>query len=171
MYTRGLGTPTASQYNVFDWEQLTNFACAPDAGGVRTSDLFDLWISNPTLYQLRYPPPHNHAAATSPVVLSDAAVTEPLLWSATYSESAVSVGNSKPALVGEDMTPVASCPTLVLPGHTRRRCRCCRATQDVAVGAAGPHKTSLSVLLHELRTNTWTARRQSCSLKTPPHSC
>ena len=31
---------------------LTNLLCVPDAGGVQTSDL---WISNPTLYQLSHP--------------------------------------------------------------------------------------------------------------------
>ena len=30
LYTRGLGTPTASQHNIFDSEKLTNFPCAPD---------------------------------------------------------------------------------------------------------------------------------------------
>ena len=48
-----LATPTASQHNAFDSEKtLTNIACAPDAGGVGTSDL---WISNQTLYQLSHP--------------------------------------------------------------------------------------------------------------------
>ena len=32
-------------------ETLTNFSCAPDAGGVRTSDL---WIPNPKVYQLSH---------------------------------------------------------------------------------------------------------------------
>ena len=50
-YTHGaLGTPTASQHNIFDSEKLTNFSCAPD--GIRTSVL---WISSPTLYQLSHP--------------------------------------------------------------------------------------------------------------------
>ena len=50
VYTQqGLGTPTASQHNVFDSETLTYFSCAPGADGVRTSDLLDLWLSNPTL--------------------------------------------------------------------------------------------------------------------------
>ena len=34
----GLGTPTASQRNIF--VRVTIFDCAPDAGGVRTSDLW-----------------------------------------------------------------------------------------------------------------------------------
>ena len=39
VYTRGLGTPTASQHNIFDSVKLfTNCSCAPDAGGVRTSE-------------------------------------------------------------------------------------------------------------------------------------
>ena len=46
LYTRGLGTPTANQHNIFDWKILTIFVCAAD--GVRTSGL---WISSPTLYQ------------------------------------------------------------------------------------------------------------------------
>ena len=51
-----MDTATASQHNVFDLEKLsTNLSCAPDAGGIQTSDLLDLWISNPTLYQLSYP--------------------------------------------------------------------------------------------------------------------
>ena len=34
------------------------FSCAPDAGGDRTFDPLDLWISNPTLYQLSHPVVH-----------------------------------------------------------------------------------------------------------------
>ena len=49
-YTQGLGTPTASQHNICDSEKLTNFSCTPD--GIRTSVL---WVSSPTLYQLRHP--------------------------------------------------------------------------------------------------------------------
>ena len=51
VYTRGLGTPTASQNNIFDRENISQnfiFSCA----GVRTSGL---WISSPTLYQLSQP--------------------------------------------------------------------------------------------------------------------
>ena len=48
-YTRGLGTPTASQFTVFHWEKLTHFSFAPV--GIRT---FVLWISSPTLYQLNH---------------------------------------------------------------------------------------------------------------------
>ena len=35
VYTRGLGTPTVSQHNIFDSKILTSFSCAPD--GVGTS--------------------------------------------------------------------------------------------------------------------------------------
>ena len=48
--TLGLGTPTASQHNVFDSEKLTVFVCAPD--GIRTSVI---WILSPTLCQLSHP--------------------------------------------------------------------------------------------------------------------
>ena len=52
-YTHGgLGTPTASQHNIFDTEKLSHFSCAPDRAEVRT---FGLWISSPTLYQLSHP--------------------------------------------------------------------------------------------------------------------
>ena len=50
----GLGTPTASQHNIFDSEKLTNLSCAAD--GIRTSVL---WISSPTLYQLSHPVTHH----------------------------------------------------------------------------------------------------------------
>ena len=33
VYTRGLGTPTASQHNLFDSEKTQSFSCAPD--GIR----------------------------------------------------------------------------------------------------------------------------------------
>ena len=46
-YTWGLGTPTVSQHNILDSEELTNFSCAPEADVVRTSSL---WISSPMLY-------------------------------------------------------------------------------------------------------------------------
>ena len=43
VYTRGLGTPTASQHNIFDsGKTLTNFSCAADARGIRTPWSFDL---------------------------------------------------------------------------------------------------------------------------------
>ena len=35
-YTRGLGTPTASQHNILIRKTLTNLSCAPGADGVRT---------------------------------------------------------------------------------------------------------------------------------------
>ena len=50
VYILGLGTPTASQHNIFDSEKLTNCPCATD--GIRTSVLR---ISSPTLYQLSHP--------------------------------------------------------------------------------------------------------------------
>ena len=47
-----------SQHNFFDSEKLSTIcSCVPDAGGVRTSDILDLWLLNPTLYQLSYPVP------------------------------------------------------------------------------------------------------------------
>ena len=47
----GLGTPTASQRNIFDWEKTHNlFSCAPV--GIRTSVL---WILSPTLCQSSHP--------------------------------------------------------------------------------------------------------------------
>ena len=49
VYTQELGTPTASQHNLFDLEKL-RFSCAPD--GIQT---LDLWFSSPTLYQLSHP--------------------------------------------------------------------------------------------------------------------
>ena len=50
VYTRGMGTLIASQHNIFDSKELSQFfSCAPDAGGVRT---YDLWILNEMLYQL-----------------------------------------------------------------------------------------------------------------------
>ena len=53
VYTHGLGTPTASQYNICDLEKLSQIvSCAAGAGGVRTSGL---WVSSPTLYQLSHP--------------------------------------------------------------------------------------------------------------------
>ena len=42
LYTRGLGTPTASQHNIFDSKKITIVYCASNAGGVRTSGL---WIA------------------------------------------------------------------------------------------------------------------------------
>ena len=44
VYTRGLGTPTASQYNIFDPEKLSQMflVLLIDSGGIRTSGLFDL---------------------------------------------------------------------------------------------------------------------------------
>ena len=39
----GLGTPTASQHNIFDLEKLTNFSCAPDR--VQTLGQW-IWSSN-----------------------------------------------------------------------------------------------------------------------------
>ena len=52
-YTHGgLGTPSASQHNMFDSEKtLTTFSCAPDRG-VRTSGL-RIW--SPMLHQLSHP--------------------------------------------------------------------------------------------------------------------
>ena len=53
IFTQVLGTPTASQHNIFDLEKLSQCVyCAPDAGGIRTSGL---WISSPMLYQLNHP--------------------------------------------------------------------------------------------------------------------
>ena len=51
MHTGGLGTPTVSQHNLFDSENLKRFACALD--GIQT---FDLWISTePTRHpKIRY---------------------------------------------------------------------------------------------------------------------
>ena len=48
--TRGWGTPTTNQHNIFYSEKLTNVSCAPD--GIQT---FVLWILSPTLYQLSNP--------------------------------------------------------------------------------------------------------------------
>ena len=50
VYTWGLGTPTASQHNIFDSEKFTTFSCDPD--GIQTSVL---WILSLTLYQLNRP--------------------------------------------------------------------------------------------------------------------
>ena len=50
VYTHGLGTPIASQHNIFDSEKLTNFSYAPD--GIQTTVL---WILSPTHYQLSHP--------------------------------------------------------------------------------------------------------------------
>ena len=50
VYTRGLGTLTASQHNMFDSEKHTFFSSAPD--GIRTPVL---WILSPTHYQLSHP--------------------------------------------------------------------------------------------------------------------
>ena len=50
VYTRGLGTLTASQHNIFDSEKHTFISSDPD--GIRTPVL---WILNPTLYQLSHP--------------------------------------------------------------------------------------------------------------------
>ena len=50
VYTRGLGTLTACQHNIFDFEKLTNVSCASDV--IQTSVL---WILSPTLYQLSHP--------------------------------------------------------------------------------------------------------------------
>ena len=49
VYTQVLGTPTASQHNIFDSEKLTNFSCIPDR--IRTSVH---WISSLALYQLSH---------------------------------------------------------------------------------------------------------------------
>ena len=55
VYTRGLGTPTASQHNSFvSGEQLSHFYCAPDAGWIRISGR---WLSSPTLYPLSHTVP------------------------------------------------------------------------------------------------------------------
>ena len=43
IYTRGLGTQTASQHAIFYWEKLTSFSCAPDR--IRTSGHGIHWIS------------------------------------------------------------------------------------------------------------------------------
>ena len=48
--TWGLGTPTASQHNIFDSEKRTHFSCA--SNGIRT---FVLWILSLMLYQLSHP--------------------------------------------------------------------------------------------------------------------
>ena len=67
--------PTAMSAQHFDSGEktLTIFvlACAPGSSyGVGTSDDLDLWISNPTLCQLRHPVSHKHVMAF------------PLQWSA-----------------------------------------------------------------------------------------
>ena len=63
VYTRGLGTPSTSQHNIFDSEKLSN-SCAPD--GVRTSVL---WISSPTLNLLSYPVTTDLSPVMHPVLL------------------------------------------------------------------------------------------------------
>ena len=46
----GLGIPIASQHNIFDSEKLSQiFLVLPTQAGTS-----DLWISNPTLYQLSH---------------------------------------------------------------------------------------------------------------------
>ena len=63
VYTRGLGTPTASQHNIFDSEKTHFFSCAP--GGIRTSVL---WILKPTLYPVSHPvTPPSHRSPPLPV--------------------------------------------------------------------------------------------------------
>ena len=53
IYTQGIGTPTASQHNIFDSEKLSQiFLVLLTQTGVRTSGL---WISSPTFYQLSHP--------------------------------------------------------------------------------------------------------------------
>ena len=52
VFTQGLGTPTTSQHNIFDSENLSHFSCAPGGAGIRTSGL---WISRQMLYQLSHP--------------------------------------------------------------------------------------------------------------------
>ena len=49
IYTRGLGTRTASRH-IFYSEKFTIFSCAPD--GIRT---IILWILSPMFYQLSHP--------------------------------------------------------------------------------------------------------------------
>ena len=56
VYTRGLGTPTACQHNVFDSEKLQKKSSAPD--GIRTPVL---WILSPTLYQYPVVTAHRHS--------------------------------------------------------------------------------------------------------------
>ena len=41
VYTQGLGTPTLSQYNIFDSEKLTHFSCAPDGVRAQVTDLIE----------------------------------------------------------------------------------------------------------------------------------
>ena len=55
LYTRGLGTPTASQHNVFDSEKVSHrvLVLLTQAGFEPPIFLY-LWISNPTLYQLSH---------------------------------------------------------------------------------------------------------------------
>ena len=65
VYTRELGTPTASQHIIFDSEKLTNYySCAPD--GVLTSGHRFL---SPTLYQLSVEP-HRHPLRSPKVSIS-----------------------------------------------------------------------------------------------------
>ena len=92
------------------------FYCAPDAGGVRTSDLLDLWVSNPTLYRLSH--------LVSPHCLLFAA--EQFVCAAV-----------RPARVSDDVgRPSAACRPLprFLPGA--------RAARQLQVSVSGiPHLT------------------------------
>ena len=54
VYTQELGTPTGSQHNIFDKNNLIIFSCAPDGIGTLV-----LWILSSTLYQLSHPVTHN----------------------------------------------------------------------------------------------------------------
>ena len=55
-YTHGARHIDCESAQRFDSEKLSQFFyCASDAGRVRTSDLLDLWITNPMLYQLSRP--------------------------------------------------------------------------------------------------------------------
>ena len=53
-YTRGLGTPTGSQHNIFD----SSFSCAAD--GVRTRGISGHSVWSLTLYQLSHPVTPQH---------------------------------------------------------------------------------------------------------------
>ena len=43
VYTWGLDTPTASQHNIFDWEKITSFSCAPDRVQTQVMEFIGSW--------------------------------------------------------------------------------------------------------------------------------
>ena len=57
MYTQGMGTPTASQHNVFDLEKLSHIFIVLLTQAGFEPPIF--WISNPTLYPLSHPVSHS----------------------------------------------------------------------------------------------------------------